>query len=214
MRTHTEITNESSFTQPKVSGASTDSALFSKHGAQLVHHYRAFSDCVAHASLWGSFMIDLLYFTNRACADAIWEAKRSRNSGTGSRSLPDLPVPLPQNVMQRTSDVDPPVRKAESPVVADELSPSDTSAVVSAEEYSALQVPIMRSASFGWRPPILPVSLPFPRFATHPVAPDIGRNSEVSVIARLPVVDPIFGFSCIGIRVFGVGFNGLPGACG
>ena len=81
-------------------------------------------------------MIDQLYFTNRACANAIWATNRSRNSGTGSRSSPDLPVPLPRNIKQRTSDVDPPVRKApwaESPVVADELSPSETSAVVSVE---------------------------------------------------------------------------------
>ena len=28
-------------------------------------------------------MIDLLYFTNRACADAIWAAKRNQNSGIG-----------------------------------------------------------------------------------------------------------------------------------
>ena len=81
-------------------------------------------------------MIDQLYFTKRSCADAILAAKRSRNSGTGSRSSPDLPVPLPRNVKQRTSDVEPPVRKApwaESSVVADELPPSETSAVVSME---------------------------------------------------------------------------------
>ena len=88
--------------KPKVSGISTDAALFSEHGAQLVHHYRMFGDCAAHASLQGLFMIDLLYFTNRACTDAHWEAKRSRNSGTGSRSSPDQPVPLPRNVKQRS----------------------------------------------------------------------------------------------------------------
>ena len=64
-----------------------------------------FGDCAAHASLRGSFMIDLLYFTNRACADAIWVAKPSRNSGTGSRSSPDLPVLLPRNVKQRTVQI-------------------------------------------------------------------------------------------------------------
>ena len=59
--------------------------------------------------------------TNRACTDAHWAAKHSRNSGTGSRLSPYQPVPLPQNVKQRTSDDDPPVRKAtqaESPVVS------------------------------------------------------------------------------------------------
>ena len=72
----------------KVSDISTDAALFSEHGAQLVHHYRVFGECVAHATLRGSFMIDLLYFTNRACADAHWVAKRSRNSWTGSHLSP------------------------------------------------------------------------------------------------------------------------------
>ena len=40
--------------------------LFSEHGVQLVHHYRLFGDCVAHASLRGSFMIELVYFTSQA----------------------------------------------------------------------------------------------------------------------------------------------------
>ena len=44
--------------EPKVSGISTNAALLSKHGAQLVHHYQVFGDCVVHASLHGSFMID------------------------------------------------------------------------------------------------------------------------------------------------------------
>ena len=58
-------------------GISTDVLLFSEHGAQFVHHYRVFGDCVAHASLREPFMIDLLYFTNLACAEARWAAKRS-----------------------------------------------------------------------------------------------------------------------------------------
>ena len=44
--------------KPKVSGIYTDTALFSEHGAQLVHHYRVSRDCAAHASLRGSYMID------------------------------------------------------------------------------------------------------------------------------------------------------------
>ena len=44
-----------------------------------------------------------------------------------------------------------------------------SSAIVSAGEYSVPTVSLMWSASFGWRPPILPVSLPLPLFATHPV---------------------------------------------
>ena len=70
--------------KPRVSEVSTDAALFSEQGVQLVHHYRVFGDCAAHASLRGSFVVDLLYFNNRACADAHWAAKRSRCSGAGS----------------------------------------------------------------------------------------------------------------------------------
>ena len=169
--------------EPKVSGISTDAALFSEHGAQLVHHYRVSGDCVAQAFMRGSYMVDLLYFTNRACADAHWAAKRNRNSGTRSHSSPDQPVPLPQNVKQRTSEDEPPVRKApraESPVVSDASSQDGTLAVVSSEEYDALQVPQMCSASFGWRRQISPVSMPLPRFATQTVAPDIGQSSSVA----------------------------------
>ena len=42
----------------KVSGISTDGALFSKHGAQLVHHYYwVSSNWAVHASLRGSYMV-------------------------------------------------------------------------------------------------------------------------------------------------------------
>ena len=39
--------------KPNVSGISTDAALFSEHGALLVHQYRVFGDCAVHASLRG-----------------------------------------------------------------------------------------------------------------------------------------------------------------
>ena len=60
--------------KPTVSGISTNVALFSEHGAPLVHHYQVFGDCAAHAS----FMIDLLYFTSQACAVVHWVGKCSR----------------------------------------------------------------------------------------------------------------------------------------
>ena len=44
------------------------------------------------------------------------------------------------------------------------------------EQIRCPQVPKMRSASFGWWQPILPVSLPLPRFATQNVAPYIGSH--------------------------------------
>ena len=87
-------------------------------------------------------------------------------------SSPDLPVPLPRNAKQRTSDV-----------AADELSLSDTSAVVSAEEHGAPQASIITVSTFrhaaclaGYRAVIF------------------GHDSEVSIIARLPIIDPMFGF--------------------
>ena len=66
--------------KPRVSEVSTDAELFSEQGVQLDHHYRVFGDCAAHGSLRGSFVVDLLYFTNRSH----WVAKRSRCSGAGS----------------------------------------------------------------------------------------------------------------------------------
>ena len=96
----------------KVSGVSTDTALFSAHGFQLVHHYRVFKQCAAHASLCGTFMIDFRYFTTRACADAKWVAKRIRTSGTGSPTSPDSPVPLPRGFTRGRSDDESPACKA------------------------------------------------------------------------------------------------------
>ena len=143
--------------KPKVSGVSTDAALFSEQGAELVHHYRVFGDCAAHASLRGSFMVDLLYFTTRACVDAHWAAKHSRSSGPGPacRQINQFCCLRMSSNIHRTT-----VRKApqdESPVVADESSPTDISAVISAGEleYGTPQVPLMHSALFGWQQPIL-----------------------------------------------------------
>ena len=61
-----------------MSGISTDVVLFSEHGAQLVHHYRVFDDCVSHV-LHGTFMAELLDLINRACAEARSVAKRGRD---------------------------------------------------------------------------------------------------------------------------------------
>ena len=71
-----------------------------------------------------------------------------------------------------------PVKAIGRPVMLDESSPAGTSAVISMDKYSAPQVPRMCSASFCWRRPILPVSLPLPRFSTQNVASDIGQSSQ------------------------------------
>ena len=167
----------------KVSGISTDATLFTDgtDGAQLVHHYRVFGDYIIHISLRGSFVIKLLYFTNRACA-AQWAAKCSRNSGTGSRSSPARPAPLPRDTTQGTLDDDPPVRKAPQAVslVVPDKSLAGTSAVVSADKYSVPQVPRMCSVPSGWWRPILPVLLPLPPFATQVVVLYIGQSSSVA----------------------------------
>ena len=68
-----------------VSGVSTDAALFSVNGSQLVHHYWVFGQCAAHVSLPATFMIDLRHFTARASADAKWTARWNRILGTGSQ---------------------------------------------------------------------------------------------------------------------------------
>ena len=69
--------------KPNVSGISNDMVLFSEHGAQLVHHYRVYSDCVSHGSLRGTFMAKLMDFTNRACAEVRSVTKRGRDPSTG-----------------------------------------------------------------------------------------------------------------------------------
>ena len=116
----------------KVSGVFIDVALFSAHGLQLVHHYRVFKQCAAHASLHGTFMIDLRYFTTRACADAKWVAKRIRTSGTGSPTSPDSPVTLPRGSTRGRLDDESPACKAPramSPVMSGESAQAATSTI-------------------------------------------------------------------------------------
>ena len=143
----------------KVSGISTDVVLFSEYGTQLVHHYWVFGDCVTHASLRGSFMIDLLYFTTRACAEARWVAKRSCDSSAGSDVLPDR--------LGRSH----------------ESSPDGTSTADYVAQYRAPQAPMMCPLPSGRRRPSLPVSisLPLPRFATQDVAPDTPQSLPVEI---------------------------------
>ena len=161
-----------------VSGISTDVVIFSEHGAHLVHHYRVFGDCVAHASLRGSSMIDLLYFNNRACAEARWVVKRRRDSGNGSGLSPDA--------SRHTPDDDPPARKAAramTSVTQDESSPVGTSTAVSIVQYSALMALVMCQVSSSRQRPSLPVSLSLslPRFATRDVTPDTAPSLPVVI---------------------------------
>ena len=124
----------------KVSSVSTDAALFSANGSQLVHHYRVFGECAAHVSLHGTFMIDLRYFTARASANAKWAAKRDRTPGTGSPTSSDSPVPLPRSIRQRRSDDESPACKAPrvvSPVMTGGLAQAATSTIVSVEKNCA-----------------------------------------------------------------------------
>ena len=78
-----------------MSGIFTHVMLFSEHGAQLVHHYRVYGDCVSHGSLCGTFMAKLTDFTNRACAEAWSVAKRGRDSSTGPGSSSSRPALSP-----------------------------------------------------------------------------------------------------------------------
>ena len=96
----------------KVLGVSTDAALFSTNGTQLVHYYWVFRQCDAQVSLRGPFMKNLLYFTARASADAKWTARRNRIRGTGSPTPSFLPEPLPRSIRTRPSDDDSPACKA------------------------------------------------------------------------------------------------------
>ena len=131
---------------PNVLGISTDMVLFNEHRAQLVHHYRVYGDCVSHGSLRGTFMAELLDFTNRACAEARSVAKRGRDSNAESSWSPGRPALSPTSPMNRTPDDDPPARKAARAVTSamqDESSPVGISAAVSIAQYSALPAPVV-----------------------------------------------------------------------
>ena len=177
-------------------GVSTGVALFSAHGFQLVHHYRVFKQCAAHASLCGTFIIDLRYFTTRPCADTKRVAKRIRTSGTGSPTSPDSPITLPRGFTRGRSDDESPACKAPramSPVMLGESAQAATSTIVSVKKYCAPSVPKLRSASYGWKQPILPVSLPLPRFADgdfvlSPCSVIFGCDPAASSIPRIPGV--------------------------
>ena len=85
--------------------------------------------------------VELLDFTNWACAEARSVTKRGRDSSAESSSSPDRPASSPFSPKHRTPDDDPPARKAARAVTAamqDESSPVGTSAAVSVTQYSAL----------------------------------------------------------------------------
>ena len=93
--------------KPNVSGISTDLVLYSEHGAQLVHHYRVYCDCISHGSLSGTFMAKLTDFTNRACAETRSLAKCGRDSSTEPGSLLSRTAPSPLGPTHHTPDDDP-----------------------------------------------------------------------------------------------------------
>ena len=132
-------------------------------------------DCVSHGSMRGSFMIEQLYFTNRACSEARWSAICSRYSGAGSGSSPDRQAPSPSGNMHRMPDDGPPARKAARAVTSaaqDKLSPVGSTAAVSVTQYNALPAPVMC--------PLRQRPSPVPRFATQDVAPDTARSISVT----------------------------------
>ena len=147
--------------------------------------YWVFGDCVAHVSLRGSFMIELLYFTSQAR----WAAKRSWDSGAGSGSSPDRPARSHSGTTHRTPDDDLPARKAAravSSTTQDESSPVGTSAAVSVAQNSAPVAPVMCPFLSGQRRLSLAVSLPLPRFATQDVAPDTAHSIATQLCPSSP----------------------------
>ena len=122
-----------------------------------------------HGSLRGTFMAELLDFTNRACAEARSLTKRGRDSSAESSSSPGRPAPWPISPTHRMPDDDPPARKAARAVTSttqDESSPVETSAAVSVAQYSA---PVKCLFPSGRRRPTLPVSLLLPHFVSATV---------------------------------------------
>ena len=155
-------------------------------------------------------MIDIRYFTTRACADAKWVAKRILTSGTGSPTPPDSPVLLPCSITQRRSDDESPACKAPravSPVMPGASVQTATSTLVSAEKYCAPSVPKLRSVSYGWRRLILPVSLPLPRFADRDFEPPPVRSSSVTTQQYPSSPGSRASTGCVNLEDFDSGYS-------
>ena len=122
-------------------------------------------------------------------------AKCGRYSSAESSSSMGRPAPLPISPTHHTPDDDPPARKAARGVTSttqDESSPIGTSAAVSIAQYSAPLAPVVCPFPSGRRQPILPMSLPLPRFATQDIAPDtLGHDPAVPIVTGVLVVDPL-----------------------
>ena len=150
-----------------------------------------------------------LYFTNRACADAYWATKRSRNSGTGFRSSPDQPVPLPRNVKQCTSDDDPPVRKAPRPSPRSCQTSGHWPTPQQSSQRKSMVPRRCQRCLWHYRYRVSPRSL------SRRISGSCLRLRLRSIHHRPGPLssNPLFGFSRLWLRVFGVSYNGLPGVC-
>ena len=171
--------------------------LFSENGSQLVHHYQVFGQNVAHASLLGMFMANLRFFTVRACADAKWAAKRDRIQGTRSPTSSDSPAPLPRSIPACKAP------RAVSPVKPGVLTRTASSTIVSSASSYTPPVPKLRSVLYSECPPMLPISIPLPRFADKNFVPSHVRSSSVAT-QQYPS-SPEFRAStvCVDLDVFG-----------
>ena len=131
-------------------------------------------------------MAKLRSFTARAEAEARWEAGRLpiRKS-----HLPAVSVTL-RSIRPRGSDDESPVCKARrvvSPVIPEVSTSTASSMIVSSVTSYAgtatsydLPVPRPRSILYGGQPPILPMSIPLPRFANKDFVPSPVRSSLVA----------------------------------
>ena len=125
-----------------------------------------FGRSAAHASLRGTFMTKLRVFTVRADAEAKWEAGRAPNTTTRLLPSTDSPTPLPCSIRLRA-------RTASSTIV------SSVTSYVGTAMSSDYPVPKPRSTLYGGLPPVLPVSIPMPRFPDKNFVPSPIRSTLV-----------------------------------
>ena len=160
--------------KPQVPGISTDVMLFSEHGLPLVHHYLVLSRSAAHGSLRGTFMNKFRVFIIRADAKAKWEVGHGPNTTTRLPPSSDSLTPLPRSIRPiatRGSDYgfsglqSPLMRTASSRIV------SSVTFYVGTATSSDYPVPKPCSTLYSGLPPILPVSIPLPRFADKNFVP-------------------------------------------
>ena len=132
----------------------------------------------------GSIWLNFGYFTARAEAEARWEAGRLLIRKTQLLAVSDTL----RSIRPRGSDDESPVCKAHravSPVIPEVFTSTESSMMVSsvtsyAGTATSYDLPAPHSILYGGQPPMLPMSIPLPRFANKDFVPSPVRSALVA----------------------------------